>query len=83
MTEIVYVGDSLFKDVGMANAAGVRVCWAKYGRTTASPRYQTLVEVSHWHDQDIAAETNLYLNPPRPDHVLEKGFDELIEILAQ
>jgi phosphoglycolate phosphatase len=81
MSRLIYVGDSLYKDVMMANVSGVEVCWARYGDATASPSYATLREVSHWPDVDIETDRNIRQKRPQPDHILSKGFHELIEIL--
>jgi phosphoglycolate phosphatase len=59
MARLIYVGDSLFKDVVMANSSRVEVCWARYGDAAASKYYSTLQEVSHWPDADINRERNV------------------------
>jgi phosphoglycolate phosphatase len=81
MSRLIYVGDSLYKDVVMGNVSGVEVCWARYGDAAASPSYATLREVSHWPDVDIEADRNVRQTRPQPDHILSKGFHELVEIL--
>jgi len=79
ISNIVYVGDSLFKDITMANSAGARGFWAKYGDAAASSKYNTLREVSHWPDGDILAEIELGFVQPRAEHVLSGGFQDIIE----
>ncbi len=43
-TRMIYVGDTLMKDVLMAQQAGVRDVWAKYGEAQASEEYDGLCE---------------------------------------
>ena len=44
----VYVGDSLAKDISMAQRAGVYDCWAEYGVRVSSLDFATLVRVTDW-----------------------------------
>src|SRR6202012_3746694 len=52
----VYVGDSLFKDVTMAKAAGVLDIHAKYGESQRREEYNLLRKVTHWTDEDVERE---------------------------
>ncbi|MEN5299013.1 HAD family hydrolase [Brucella sp. TWI559] len=54
--ECVYVGDSLFKDVAMAQDAGVHDVFAEYGVSQSHSGYELLRKVSHWTDEDIERE---------------------------
>jgi phosphoglycolate phosphatase len=76
----VYVGDSEYKDVLMANQARVPVVWAKYGVAVDRPAYELLREVSHWSDEDIEREKEIRKNATdlRSDLVLESGFHEIL-----
>jgi phosphoglycolate phosphatase-like HAD superfamily hydrolase len=80
----IYVGDSEFKDIAMANAVGVTSVLAKYGKAQSRPEYNLLREVTHWTAADVArekaiaegravSETDLV-----PKYTLEKGIDELL-----
>jgi phosphoglycolate phosphatase len=57
--EAVYVGDSLMKDIAMAQAAGVLDVHAAYGLVQDQPAYEALRRVSHWTDADVAREKQL------------------------
>ncbi|WP_426386952.1 HAD family hydrolase [Sphingobium sp. R-21] len=75
----VYVGDSLIKDILMANRAGVRSVWAKYGLKTSAGAYEQLVRVSHWKDEDIKREQAIRksIGTIVPNVTLENSFSEL------
>ena len=76
----VYVGDSLMKDVSMAQKAGVIDVHAKYGDTRDSAAYELLTMVSHWTDSDIEKEKSVYSNREvRPSHQIT-SFNELLQI---
>lgn len=81
--EVIYVGDSLSKDVFMANQAGVTSVWAKYGEVTDSSMYEKLVRVSHWTSEDIAREKHFrdLASGAHADFTAETGFEQVIEIL--
>lgn len=80
----VYVGDSLFKDVSMANAAGVTAAWARYGAQVVVQDYEKLVAVSHWSEEDVKRARAFAKGavPARPDIILENGFDELLAVFS-
>jgi phosphoglycolate phosphatase-like HAD superfamily hydrolase len=59
-----YVGDSLTRDIAMANAARVRSIWAKYGTEYDAKLWQLLVSISHWSDDDVAREASLRATLP-------------------
>lgn len=44
----IYVGDSLAKDVAMAQRAGVYDCWAQYGARVSPLDFATLVRITDW-----------------------------------
>ncbi len=45
---VVYIGDSLVKDIQMAKEAGIYDCWAAYGARYSALDMDTLVRVTHW-----------------------------------
>ena len=51
--ETLYVGDSITRDIGMANEAGVRSAWAKYGTEYDRRLWDKLVTVTHWTNEDV------------------------------
>lgn len=54
--EVVYIGDSLTKDVLMAQAAGVHDVHAAYGVSDHREGYDLLRQVSHWTPQAVEKE---------------------------
>jgi phosphoglycolate phosphatase len=76
--DAVYIGDSLMKDVLMAQDAGVTDAWAKYGFSPTRDEYELLKRVTHWTDDDVARERSLSSRDVRPTHVLEWSFSELL-----
>jgi phosphoglycolate phosphatase len=77
----VYVGDSLMKDVLMAQQAGVTDVFAKYGLAQHREEYALLQRVSHWTDAEIErekklkAEHNVY-----PTYTLNERLSELLDL---
>lgn len=76
----IYVGDSLMKDVLMAQQAGVADAWAKYGFAPRRPEYELLKRVTHWSPADVAREKALSSHEVTPTHVLEDSFSELLRL---
>lgn len=58
--EAVYIGDSLYRDIAMAQDCNVLDVYAKYGCDRDGAAYKLLRDVSHWTDDDIAAEKELH-----------------------
>jgi FMN phosphatase YigB (HAD superfamily) len=54
--ESLYVGDSLVRDVYMAQRAGLHNAWARYGSQVDRTYWQRLVRVTHWAPDDVARE---------------------------
>ncbi len=78
--EVVYVGDSLMKDVAMAREASVADVWAKYGVAQYRPEYELLRRVTHWTAKEVAKEKKLTTTEVEPSHVLEHSFAELLDL---
>lgn len=78
-----YVGDSLTRDIAMANGAGVRSIWAEYGTHYDPHLWQLLVSISHWSADDVAREATLreLLPSVRADFIIS-SFDEVLGILG-
>lgn len=55
-SEAVYLGDSLTRDVAMAQDAGVTDVYAEYGVVQNHPGYDLLRATSHWTDEAIQRE---------------------------
>lgn len=62
--DCMYVGDSLPKDIAMAQAVGLRDCWAQYGTGFSSVDMWTLSQVTPW--SAAAVEASL---KPLPEQV--------------
>ena len=77
--EAVYVGDSLIKDVTMAQAAGVLDVFARYGDVRSRPGYDLLRRVTHWSPAMLARSEGIREADVRPTHVLGDGFAELLD----
>jgi phosphoglycolate phosphatase-like HAD superfamily hydrolase len=78
--DVAYVGDSLVKDVMMAQQAGVIDVWAKYGVAQNRSEYELLRAVSAWTDAEVERERKISQSEVHPSHVLENGFPDLFGI---
>jgi len=79
----VYVGDSLVRDVYMAQRAGVHSAWAKFGTLYDKRLWPQLVRVTHWTEADVERENNLreQARGTEPECVLNR-FYELLDNYA-
>jgi phosphoglycolate phosphatase-like HAD superfamily hydrolase len=73
-----YVGDSLFKDVPMAQDCGVLDFFAEYGKAQHREEYELLRRVIHWTDADVQRERELYQRPVQASVTLAHGFYEML-----
>ncbi|MDT0329207.1 HAD family hydrolase [Nocardiopsis lambiniae] len=77
----VYIGDSLMKDVAMAQEFGVHDVHAAYGVSHDREGYELLRRVSHWTEEDIRREKILAERPDiAPTRTAHKGFSELLDM---
>jgi phosphoglycolate phosphatase-like HAD superfamily hydrolase len=74
----VYVGDSLVKDVAMAQRAGVQDAFARYGAAQNRPEYEILRSVTHWTAEDVEREKRVRLADVTPTYILKNGFSDLL-----
>jgi len=79
--ETIYVGDSLMKDIAMANAADVTSAWAKYGLAQNRPAYELLRRVTHWPAAAVEKEKLLTEKEVRPTFVLNREFADVFEFV--
>jgi phosphoglycolate phosphatase len=80
LSQVIYVGDSLMKDISMAQDAGVTDVFAKYGEAQNREAYALLRRVSHWTEKDVEREKLLYQQRSiQPTYTLEHSFSELLE----
>lgn len=54
--EVLYVGDSLSKDMLMAKQAGIACIWCNYYKENVQELYGKLVNISHWTKEDFQRE---------------------------
>jgi phosphoglycolate phosphatase-like HAD superfamily hydrolase len=76
----LYVGDSLVKDILMAQDAGVIDVHAKYGTAHTREEYELLRSVTHWTAEQVERERAAGLRTIRPTFTLEHGFQELLDL---
>ncbi len=83
-SEAVYIGDSLMKDIAMAQAAGVLDVHAKFGEAQMRSEYELLRRVTHWSRQDVERERELIAMNPTilPTYTCESNYSELLVILG-
>jgi FMN phosphatase YigB (HAD superfamily) len=78
--EVVYVGDSLRKDVFMAQALGVIDVFAEYGLANQRADSDLLISLSHWTASEVEASRSVPQEKVIPTYTLRKGFDELLSL---
>lgn len=76
--EVLYVGDSKVKDIGMAQDAGITDVFVKYGASNHRDEYNLLVKVTHWTDADVAREKSIAGRSVVASHALDHSFGELL-----
>lgn len=79
-SKAIYVGDNLHKDVLMAKQAGVLAAHAAYGESHRDSRYQLLVDVTFWTEEDVEQQRKLKVVDVRPDFQLH-AFSELLNVV--
>jgi FMN phosphatase YigB (HAD superfamily) len=80
LSETIYVGDSLMKDVVMAKAAGVLDVFAKYGAAQDRMEYGLLRRVTHWTPAAVQKEKDLTEEEVGPSMVLDKEFGQILSV---
>ena len=76
----IYIGDSLIKDVLMAQDAGVPDVHARYGTAHAREEYELLRAVTHWTAEQVESEKLANSRTVRPTFTLERGFQQLLDL---
>ena len=74
------VGDSLFKDIAVAQAAKVQDIWARYGTRPREDNLDTLRRITPWTESERAVEKEAGLSI-EPTHVID-DFSELISLIG-
>jgi phosphoglycolate phosphatase len=78
VSSVCYVGDSLLKDVAMAQSLSVHDAFAAYGVAQSQEGYELLRRVSHWSDEDVERERKLLAKPPVTPSVSLTKFSDLL-----
>lgn len=77
--QTIYVGDSIMKDIVMAQRAGVTAVHAQYGVAhNRDEEYELLKAVTHWPQYQVEMEKTKY-DARKPDYVLKERFDEILQ----
>lgn len=75
---VLYVGDSLWKDILMAIDAKVASAWAKYGIASGRAEYELLGRVTHWPASTVEHEQRLTADQVTPTLVLNRSLAEVL-----
>ncbi|MCT7567822.1 HAD family hydrolase [Aliarcobacter butzleri] len=76
--EILYIGDSLTKDIKMAKDVGILDVHAEYGLSHNKEEYELLKKVTHWTDEEVEKEKNTTKEHIEPSYTLKASFTELL-----
>lgn len=79
-SDCVYIGDSLIKDIVMAQDANVTDIHAAYNIVHNKEEYELLRQVTHWTDEMVEREKTITTSNIIPTYVLNSGFYELTDI---
>jgi phosphoglycolate phosphatase-like HAD superfamily hydrolase len=79
---VAYVGDSLDKDIAMAQSVGgIYDVHAKYGEAFRRPEYKLLQELTHWPEATVRNEVSKAPTAhPKPSYTLKSNFAELLDL---
>lgn len=81
-SEAAYVGDSLMKDIAMAQQVGVADIHAKYGEAQGRDDYTLLQSVTHWTQDDVDREQALRSNGEIVATHALSNFASILEIVG-
>ena len=77
-----YIGDSLIKDIKMAQNANIKDIYAKYGENYKKrPEYELLKNVTFWKDSLVKAEEKSNERDIKPTFILKNSFKEILKVL--
>lgn len=79
-SQCIYVGDSLVKDIAMAQDASVTDVYVAYGKAHERREYDLLRSVTHWPDEHVAKESAVSPRDTRPTYTLNCSFAELFAL---
>lgn len=80
-SKVLYVGDSMRRDMRMADAAGLRPVWASYGTDYAERErtIETLVKVQRL--RPFPPDASMVNEPNRNSHTKISSFSEILDLL--
>lgn len=77
-----YLGDSLIKDIKMAQNAKIIDIYAKYGENYKKrPEYELLKKVTFWTEALVKEEEKIDIENIKPTYILENSISEILDIL--
>jgi phosphoglycolate phosphatase len=78
----IYIGDSLMKDIQMAQQAKVCDVFAKYGISQKDDRYELLRRVSHWPENNVNKEKKDFCDFDKINvsYILKENFSEILNL---
>jgi phosphoglycolate phosphatase len=80
--ECVYVGDSVTRDILMAQQSGVLDVLAEYGRHFSLPNYSELVKITYWTAEKITEEEALKSIPIVPSFAIS-SFRKILDVINE
>jgi phosphoglycolate phosphatase-like HAD superfamily hydrolase len=78
--EALYVGDSLSRDIAMAQALRVHDVYAEYGHDYDPALWERLVTVTHWTPEDVARDRALAAQRATPTWTIHR-FPEILGVI--
>ena len=80
--DAIFIGDSLMKDIAMAQHLGVCDVHARYGESHERQEYELLRQVTHWSEADVANEQRIAAQAEVvPTFTLGRSFGELLDVV--
>jgi len=77
--QCIYIGDSLTKDIVMAQDAEVTDILVTYGKADHREEYELLRQVTHWTGEQVQHEKKISEKDVTPTFIMRKSFSELLE----
>jgi len=82
VSQCIYIGDSLFKDIDMAQNAGIVDVYAEYGVAQSHEGYELLRQVSHWTDKDVQKEKQTSKKNVVPSYTCRSSIREVLDMFS-
>ena len=78
--QCIYIGDSLLKDVAMAQEANITDVFAKYGKADRRQEYDLLRDVTHWSDIHVKQEKTSKESDVNPTYTCDASYNEILSL---